>query len=751
MKNLLAYFIIFFLLGSYSLISQSNYNKVGGVCFRVDDSVADPSERLIPYIDVFNARGLKFTYAVNFGYNMTPALNATLHQMQIDSFEIADPPPNHETRFFNVPLPDTTIYKELNGVDHIAITVDDASICLKWDHVKTDTYTGEGLISINGNTVTSINPNEFTTVMKLSSALDDNSMDAIYIPSINKLFKFDPPDVTGNQILNLKSFWDEDNVNLTLNNIAYDKVGLYDVFYDINALRVLTGRTQKVCTDSGLVSPTTWIQPGGRHPQFYKADLKAALDSIGYTAGANFADPVPYKLYNSYDPNDDNRYGMNWEDFNEETQTLDECKKTIADNFARHYLSIGQSHLLNGSSQQNFNIYLQRTADILDWCVANGIPVRTYKEWAQQVYETPQNPYVNVMPSVDVDLDGDSNPDGYDYHSSISTDGVSGIFGKSFSINGDGQLCSIWNLGGVEKGGNIFSIWIKGFGDIEVYIDLYPYDEEFYSFSSSDTGWVKYNWILQIPDTISDVHHIQIWSAGTSGAIKIGGLELRKYSPNYALKVLLEGPYNGLTMDTLLNSQELLPLTQPYNVEPWNYTGAEYATAIPSEVVGWILLDLRSGVDATSIVGKRAAFLKSDGSIVDLDGSNAVSFTGVQDGNYYLGIHQRNHLSILSSSLLSVSNGNITTDYNFTSGQNKAYGTNPMKDLGGGKYGMIAGDANGDGTINATDLNNYWIEQNGTTFNYETSTADFNLDGTVNATDLNDFWIPNNGISTQVP
>ena len=122
------------------------------------------------------------------------------------------------------------------------------------------------------------------------------SMDAIYIPSINKLFKFDPDSVSGNQITGLKSFWDEDNVNLSLNNVAYHKVGLYDVFYSVDAHRVLAGRTQLFCDNNGIEHPTTWIQPGGRHPQFYRADIKAALESMGYTAAGVFANPVPKLL-----------------------------------------------------------------------------------------------------------------------------------------------------------------------------------------------------------------------------------------------------------------------------------------------------------------------------------------------------------------------------------------------------------------------------------------------------------------------
>jgi hypothetical protein len=752
MKNLLAYFIIFFLLGNYSLLSQSGYNKVAGVCFRMDD-YHDPATRLIPYIDIFNTRGLKFTYSVNFGIHiMTPAFLSTVQQMQSQGFEIADHSPDHETRYFDVPLSDTTFYHGLNGVDHIINLIDYARICLEWDSVKTDTYPGEGLISISGNTVTSVISNEFTTIMHLPSTLDDYSMNAIYIPSLNKLFKFNANDVTGNNIFNLKSFWDESNVNLTLNNVAYHKVGVYDVFYSIDAIKVLAIRQQQYCDNNGITRPTTWIQPGGRHPQFYRADIKAALESMGYTAAGVFADPFA-KLYNSYDPNDDNRYGMNWEDFNEESETLAQCKKKIADWFARHRVSIGQSHLLNGSPPSSFSTYLQKTADILDWCIAKGIPVKTYKEWAQLLYKTPQNPYVNVMPSVDVDLDEGGDPDGFNYYSGISIDGVSGNFNKSFVKTGNGQLFNIWELGGVEKGENYFGMWIKGIGDIEVYFvySLDPYNVQSYTFNSNSTGWVHYNCTFQIPDTISAIQLIEIYSVNTSGTVKVGGFELRKNSSNQFVKVLLQGPYNGLTMNTSLNSQGLIPLTQPFNSVTWNYSGAESVSSIPSNVVDWLLLDLRTGVEGTTIVGKRAAFLKSDGSIVDLDGNSAVSFTGVSNGNYYLGIHHRNHLSILSQSPLSFSNGNITANYDFTTGQNKVYGTNPMKDLGGGKYGMIAGDASGDGTINATDLNNYWIPQNGTPYDYQTKTSDFNLDASINATDLNSFWIPNNGNSTQVP
>jgi len=749
LKKFLGFNFILFFLFNYQLFPQSGYDKIGGVCFRFDD-YHDPTTRVIPYINIFTARDLRCTYAVNFGINIvTPEFLSMVQQMQTQGFEIADHTPDHNTRYFEVQFPDTTIYQGITGVDHIFDNVDDARICLEWDSVKTDTYIGEGLINISGNTVTSVNNNEFTN-MELPHTMDPYSMDAIYIPSLNKLFKFDPANVTGNEITGLRSFWDEDNVNLTSNNVEYHKVGQDDVFLNIDGIKTLAIRTQQFCDSNGITRPTIWIQPGGYHPDVYRACVKEALKPMGYTAAALFADPVPIKLYNSYDPNDDNRYGMDWEDFNEEHQTLAQVKKIIADNFARHRLSINQSHLSPESG--TFAAYLQKTADILDWCLEKGIPIKSYSDWAQLLFKTPQNPYVNVMPSIDVDLDADTHPDGFATHQAVVMDGQSGVFTKSFSKNGNGLLCSLYDLGGVEKGENYFGIWIEGNGQIEVYIrPVDPGEWQSYTFTSSGTNWAYYNCTFQIPDTCSEVCNIEMYSANTSGNIRIGGFELRKNSSNHTLKVFLEGPYNGSAMNTSLYSLGVIPLTQPYSAGPWSYAGAESVSSIPSDIVDWIFLDLRVGPEANTIVGRRAAFLKNDGTVVDLYGINPVSFPGVPDGNYYLCVHHRNHLSIMSSSSLPFSDGNIATDYDFTTGQNKAYGTSAMKNLVGGSYGMCAGDANGDGTINATDLNSYWIPQNGTTYQYLLKTSDFNSDGSINATDLNDFWIPNNGKSTQVP
>ena len=73
------------------------------------------------------------------------------------------------------------------------------------------------------------------------------------------------------------------------------------------------------------------------------------------------------------------------------------------------------------------------------------------------------------------------------------------------------------------------------------------------------------------------------------------------------------------------------------------------------------------------------------------------------------------------------------TSYDFTTSQSKSYGDKSNGDLGRGKYGMIAGDTNGDKIITVSDFNsiNADILQSG----YKS--ADQNMDGMVSDKDYN--------------
>lgn len=214
------------------------------------------------------------------------------------------------------------------------------------------------------------------------------------------------------------------------------------------------------------------------------------------------------------------------------------------------------------------------------------------------------------------------------------------------------------------------------------------------------------------------------------------------------LKTWLEGPYHVAGfMETTLKSNDLLPLNQPYNGAPWNYPGTESVSNIPDGIVDWVLVELRSDVAAASSVAARAGWINSDGMLVDLDGATPLTFKA-PGGNYYVVVRHRNHLGIMSASALPL--GEVSALYDFTTAQSQAYGSNPMKQLEEGVYGMIAGDGNADGSVNISDRELVWRPQNGTAWNYQ-KRGDFNLDGGVDAGDLNYFWRGNDGAATQVP
>jgi hypothetical protein len=214
------------------------------------------------------------------------------------------------------------------------------------------------------------------------------------------------------------------------------------------------------------------------------------------------------------------------------------------------------------------------------------------------------------------------------------------------------------------------------------------------------------------------------------------------------LRAFLQGPFNSAadTMKTALNAY--LPKKNPFTGTPWNYTGGDSVASIPSGVVDWVLVTLRSGTAATTGIDTVAAFIRSNGAVVGLDGTSVVNFSGVKYGNYYVVLTHRNHLRVMTANALAL-NGS-TAQYDFSTALSKAYsaGGNAMK-LVGTKYTLFGGDGNGTGSINATDKVVIWRPQNGSLSGY--FSGDFNLDGNVNASDAVLVWRLNNGTFTQVP
>jgi hypothetical protein len=163
------------------------------------------------------------------------------------------------------------------------------------------------------------------------------------------------------------------------------------------------------------------------------------------------------------------------------------------------------------------------------------------------------------------------------------------------------------------------------------------------------------------------------------------------------VKAFLQGAYKGLsTMDTALNALGYLPLSQPYTVSPWFYTGNEQLSAIPPGMVDWVLVEVRSSPD--TIVARRAALLRDNGMIYDTGLNQGILFDSLAPGSYYVVVDHRNHMPVMSAQKHTVPAASVHDLSN--SGSYPAYGgSNATADLGDGARGMISGDISKDGIL----------------------------------------------------
>lgn len=216
------------------------------------------------------------------------------------------------------------------------------------------------------------------------------------------------------------------------------------------------------------------------------------------------------------------------------------------------------------------------------------------------------------------------------------------------------------------------------------------------------------------------------------------------------LKANLEGPFEAGDMNTALNPW-IIQNSQPYNVSPWSYGGSESFAAVPnSDVVDWVLVELRetagSATTATpsARIGRQAGLLRKDGSIVGTDGISKLIIGVTVTQNLYVIVWHRNHLGIMSAVPVTESGGIYS--YDFTTSAGKAY-QNGQTNLGGGEYGMYAGNYNGDNQINDTDKTG-WAVEAGLSGYYS---GDFNMDSQIENNDKNEVWLQNNTQSGFVP
>ena len=175
------------------------------------------------------------------------------------------------------------------------------------------------------------------------------------------------------------------------------------------------------------------------------------------------------------------------------------------------------------------------------------------------------------------------------------------------------------------------------------------------------------------------------------------------------IRVLLDGPYReqvGLMHDSL-RVMGLLPLQEPYSGMGYGFivlTGGEQMDQAnllvdgPDAIVDWVFVELRDANQPTNVLSTRAALLQRDGDVVDTDGASPLKLPGIP-GNYHVAVHHRNHLPVMTGSVVNLGDGFTILD--LLDGSTATFGTEAQREAGGLRR-LWAGDVNADGVVRYT-------------------------------------------------
>jgi hypothetical protein len=174
-----------------------------------------------------------------------------------------------------------------------------------------------------------------------------------------------------------------------------------------------------------------------------------------------------------------------------------------------------------------------------------------------------------------------------------------------------------------------------------------------------------------------------------------------KLNPTVFLQGAAINPSVAGLMNDNLRVSGLVPTTSPY-IDVLTCDTSVFNTTGTDAIIDWVYVELRDENDNTSVLDSQSALLQRDGDVVDVDGISALSFDQ-QSGNYFVSIAHRNHLGIITSNVIplsnSVTNLVLTTNTALIQG-----GSNAVADLGNGTFALYAGDYDNNGQIQNADL-----------------------------------------------
>jgi hypothetical protein len=329
-----------------------------------------------------------------------------------------------------------------------------------------------------------------------------------------------------------------------------------------------------------------------------------------YTAGGVFVG-TSFKCYNEADPNEEKRFGLHGPDFKEETSTAASITGIIADNSAKHHSSFGLSMMAGMTG--GLSGYIARIDTLLNWCDLNQIPTLTFNQWANILYDSMPNPFVNIFPRLQQDLNKNGIPDGYSspFSTFDTTDGVVLSQNKSYSKNSNGTMTSVQNLGGLEKGNNLFYLSTKGFSGDSVRVSIsYP---ELGSTSTQwmvpagTTSWNEYVYPLTVPSNVSRMSFtFSAVKRSVPGNIKISGMQL--FATGLSKKAVAPSNPTSEHIGSIKDQPEFVVYPNPFDQKIW-------VSGLAEEIITSVeIMDMYGNKHATKI-NKEEGYLEFEQTI----------------------------------------------------------------------------------------------------------------------------------------
>ena len=178
-------------------------------------------------------------------------------------------------------------------------------------------------------------------------------------------------------------------------------------------------------------------------------------------------------------------------------------------------------------------------------------------------------------------------------------------------------------------------------------------------------------------------------------------------------------------------------------------------------IVDWIFVEVRDGANFNNVVATKYALIQRDGDIVScIDGTSPLYFSCVCPGDYYLSVKHRNHLGVMTGTVVTL--GASTTSFNFSDPSANVWVkpgypttiTNTPRKTVGAVATMWGGDANTNknakynGTANDKEqiLYDFGVSSNTNDILYQVyKNSDLNMDAKVkyNNSDNDKNWLLN--------